>query len=120
MGFYDPAAARHHRRLVRDLMHFRESLFCASATIVGRLRAAGGGDPGRWSGYFGEWGGLGPEPAEVAGVGAGGEGSSPAGIGEGGAGVRRRAGFSTFHIRRGDFQYVKVWCDVMGMEWGVM
>ena len=26
-------------------MHFREWLFCAAATIVGRLRAAGGGDP---------------------------------------------------------------------------
>ncbi|CAN0412890.1 unnamed protein product, partial [Hapterophycus canaliculatus] len=72
IGFSDPVAARHHRRLVRDLVHFRESLFCAAAAIVGRLRTAGGGSPGRWSGYYGD------------------------------------AGFSTFHIRRGDFQYTKV------------
>lgn len=47
IGLSDPVAARHHRRLVRDLVHFRESLFCAAATIVGRLRTAGGGDRGR-------------------------------------------------------------------------
>ncbi len=48
VGFVDPVAARHHRRLVRDVVHFREWLFCAASTIVGRLRAAGGGTPGRW------------------------------------------------------------------------
>lgn len=66
----------------------------------------------RWSGYYGEWGGLGEKAGglegggvgEVAGVGGGGY--------EGGEGVEgggiRKAGFSTFHIRRGDFQYTKV------------
>eukprot|EP00752_Nemacystus_decipiens_P006283 g5664.t1 len=110
IGLSDPVAARHHRRLVRDLVHFRESLFCTAATIVGRLRTAGGGDPGRWSGYYGEWGGLGERDGgmeggagdgEVAGVGGGGY--------EGGdGGVQRKAGFSTFHIRRGDFQYTRM------------
>ncbi|CAN0234575.1 unnamed protein product, partial [Ectocarpus sp. 13 AM-2016] len=71
VGFSDPVAARHHRRLVRDLVHFRESLFCAAATIV-------------------------------AGVGGGSYAD------EGGGGVWKRAGFSTFHIRRGDFQYARM------------
>ncbi|CAB1100152.1 unnamed protein product [Ectocarpus sp. CCAP 1310/34] len=107
VGFSDPVAARHHRRLVRDLVHFRESLFCAAATIVGRLRAAGGGDPGNWSGYYGEWGGLGGKEGgvgggEVAGVGGGSYAD------DGGGEVRKRAGFSTFHIRRGDFQYARM------------
>eukprot|EP00903_Cladosiphon_okamuranus_P020412 g18732.t1 len=107
LGFTDPVAARHHRRLVRDLVHFRESLFCAAATIVGRLRTAGGGDPGRWSGYYGEWGGMGEGAGGLEGVGqvAGVESGDYEGV-EGV--VQKKAGFSTFHIRRGDFQYEKM------------
>jgi len=55
---------------------------------------------GRWSGYHGEWGGLGgDDKGHVGGV------EIEAFAGEG---VRREAGFSTFHIRRGDFQYAAV------------
>lgn len=52
----------------------------------------------RWSGYHGEWGGYG-----------GGEAGYYPGVEiEPGERVRREAGFSSFHIRRGDFQYKKV------------
>ncbi len=57
----------------------------------------------RWSGYHGEWGGLG-EGDNWYYVGGGTEKEVYAGEG----GVRREAGFSTFHIRRGDFQYKEV------------
>lgn len=109
IGFHDPVAARHHRRLVRDVMHFREGLFCIAATIVGRLRKAGQGTPGRWSGYYGEGGGIGGavEAVTPEGEGTGAEWRGDAGSGYQ-SGALRKAGFSTFHIRRGDFQYVKV------------
>ncbi len=54
----------------------------------------------RWSGYHGEWGGLGGDDRGYVNDT---EFEPFASQGE-----RREAGFSSFHIRRGDFQYEKV------------
>lgn len=75
----------------------------------------GEGHPGRWSGWYGEEGGvIGAGGVSRAAVGKSGrwedwagEGEVEGGGGEGG-GVFKRAGFSTYHIRRGDFQYKRV------------
>ena len=53
----------------------------------------------RWSGYYGEWGGLGEDEGYAGGA----ESEAYTNGGE-----RKEAGFSTFHIRRGDFQYTRV------------
>lgn len=60
-----------------------------ASNIVHRLRTVGEGSPGRWAGWHGEGGGL-------------------AGSGRWDSEGGRKAGFSTFHIRRGDFQYTRV------------
>lgn len=62
----------------------------------------------RWSGYYGEWGGLGEKAEGLEGGGAGEVAGVGGGSYRGAEGEVKKAGFSTFHIRRGDFQYPKV------------
>lgn len=74
-----------------------QSLFCVASRIVHRLREIGHGDPGSWSGWQGEGGGI-----------RGGEGWTPEMVTESGHEFVRKAGFSTFHVRRGDFHVAQV------------
>jgi len=93
LHFSNPQLDNHFKRFVRDFLHYRDEIYCAAGKIVLALQMEserqqqGGGDTGGGDLNQGDM------DAEVGG----------------------HAGYSSFHIRRGDFQFKRV--KISAEEW---